>query len=506
MTEKLDSTVNLIIGFSADAESSRQTLPPKRPPRDFRFWLVFLALGISTVLSALELSAVSTALPKIANDLHGSTFIWIGSAYALSATVLIPLSGGPAQNRHASLLLMAVGSALCGAATSMNFLIAGRAVQGLGSGGITSTTAIIVSDLVPLHERGLYNGLIGIAWSVASGVGPIVGGELAQADQWRWLFYLNIPICGVAAVLIFLFLRVRTPPGTLREKFDEMDWFGNALVIGFTTSCVIALTWSGIEHQWSSAPVLVPLILGLVGLAAFIAYEALIPKHPIVPFVLMSTFTSLSGYLQTFIMSIVLLGAIYYFPIYFQACKGASPVGAGVDLLGVALVLCPTGILSGVSVNKTRQYRPQLWISWVFLILGVGLFIPVSQNALALAFFMFLRNFGQVWGITIGGTILQNELRKRMPAQFLSEFPEGTAIAYATMPLISELSEPLKTEVRVAFADSLKVIWQVLVGVAGLGLLSSLMMKHLPLHTAVDKDWGLKENNGSDVPHELEVD
>lgn len=517
--------------------------------RDFRFWLVFLAIGISTVITALELSAVSTALPSIVSDLQGSAFVWVGSAYALSATAFIPMGGGLAQifGRKivmlSSLLIMAVGSTLCGAATSMNFLIAGRTIQGLGGGGIASTTAIIISDLVPLRERGVFNGLIGVAWSVASGVGPIIGGALAQAGQWRWLFYLNIPICAIAAALFVTFLKVRTPQGTLKEKLRRIDWLGNAAVIAATTSCVIALTWSGVEHSWSSAPVLVPLILGLLGLIGFIIYEAYVPKHPIVPFILMSTITGISGYLQTFIMPVVMLGIIYYIPVYFQACKGASPIAAGVDQLGVALVLAPFGIISGVSVNKTRKYRPQLWISWVFLIIGTGLLttlhedssrgraigfeimagmgmgilttttyfpvlapLPVSENALALAFFMFLRNFAQVWGVTIGGTVLQNELRKRIPAAFLSEFPRGTAIAYATIPLISGLEEPLRTEIRIAFAQSLQVVWQVFLGITGLGLLCSLLMKGLPLHTYTDQDWALEDMDVGDKPSGVGVD
>ncbi|OBZ76995.1 putative transporter C3H1.06c [Grifola frondosa] len=518
------------------------------PPRDYKFWLVFLGMGFATMITGLELSAVSTALPVIVDELKGSTtFVWVGSAYTLSATAFIPLSGGLAQifGRKmvilAALLLTAIGSALCGAATSMNFLIAGRTVQGIGGGAITSITAIIISDLVPLRERGIFNGLIGIAWSVSSGAGPLIGGGLAQGGQWRWLFYLNIPICGVSALLMVLFLRVRTPPGTVSEKIRKVDWVGNALVIASTASCVIALTWSGIQHPWNSVPVLVPLILGLLGLIVFIAYEAKIAKHPLVPFIILTKLTSLSGYVQTFVMPVVMLGIIYYMPVYFQACKDLSPIGAGVDQLAVALVLAPVGIISGVSVNVTHKYRPQLWVSWVFVILGTGLLItlgadtlrghaigylvicaiglgilvtttyfpvlaplPVSQHALALSFFMFLRNFAQVWGVTIGGAVLQNELRKRMPAAFQAQFPEGTAVAYATIPLIPHLKDPLKSEVRAAFADSLKVVWEVMVGIAGLGLISCVGMKGLPLHTDVDKRWAL-ENGKSDTKEGIQM-
>ncbi|CCM04080.1 uncharacterized protein FIBRA_06239 [Fibroporia radiculosa] len=531
---------------SVDLDDKRpESVPPfaddDKPPRDFRFWLVFLGISIATLITAIELSAVSVALPTIVKALDGSSFIWVGSAYTLASTAVIPLVGGLAQifGRRpvilGSLLVMILGSALSGAATSMNFLIAGRAVQGIGGGGISATTTIIISDMVPLHERGAFNGLIGIAWSVASGIGPIIGGALAQNGQWRWLFYLNIPIAGVAAVLMALFLRVPTPPGTMMQKLAKMDWIGNGLVIAATTSCVIALTWSGTQYAWSAVPVVVPLVLGLVGLAAFLVYEAIVPKTPLVPFVLMSTATGISGYVQTFIMPIVMMGLIYYFPVYFQACKGASPIGSGVDELPFALIMAPFGIIAGASVNKTGRYRLQIWVAWVILLLGTGLQItleydtprghalgflvlcgiglgilatttyfpvlaplPVSQNGPALAFFIFLRNFAQVWGITIGGTVLQNQLEKRLPPAFRAQLPSGTAIAYATIPLVRGLAEPLQTEVRIAFAQSLRIVWAVLVGIGGIGLAASLAMRALPLRKAVDKNWAL-ERSGEEL-------
>jgi hypothetical protein len=255
----------------------------------------------------------------------------------------------------------------------------------------------------------------------------------------------------------------------------------------------------------------------------------------------MSTMTGISGYIQTFVMPIVLLGIIYYVPVYFQACKGATPIGAGVDQLGLALLLAPSGMVSGILVKKTQKYRPQLWISWVLLTIGTGLLstldershkrnaigfeviaavglgilttttyfpvlapLQVTQNGPALAYFMFLRNFAQVWGVTIGGAILQNELQKHIPSEFLLQFPQGTAVAYATIPLIPTLSEPLRDEIRAAFAASLKVVWEVLAGISALGLVTSIFMRGLPLHTAIDKDWILDNSKTDDRDqHEL---
>ncbi|KAH7907493.1 major facilitator superfamily domain-containing protein [Hygrophoropsis aurantiaca] len=503
--------------------------------RGWRFWLIFISIASSLFLAALELASVATALPRIVDDLHGTQFVWVGSAYALAATAFVPLSGALAQafgRRSVMLLalfLFTAGSAVCGAATSLNMLIAGRVIQGIGGGSIASVTQIILSDLVPLHKRGTYSGLIGISWGIASGIGPVVGGAFAESGNWRWLFYMNIPICLAIGAFVLIFLRLRTPDLTWREKFDRLDFVGNLLVAASTTSVVIALTWGGIQYPWSSPRVLVPLVLGIVGLFGFLAYESKYPKYPIVPFSLMSTATGLSGFLQTFILPIGVMASVYYVPVYFQACMSASPIASGVDRFGAVFTLAPAGIVAGASVTRSGGYRVQLWIAWSLVVVGMAMLstldadssrayavaiqiiggcgagaistttyfpalapLDVSQNAQALAFFAFLRNFAQVWGITIGGTILQNQLHARLPPTFTSQFPEGTAIAYSIIPIISTLEEPLKTQVRVAFAESLRVIWRVFIGIGGMGLLASLPMKALPLHTAVDKNWGFE--------------
>ncbi|EIM89050.1 MFS general substrate transporter [Stereum hirsutum FP-91666 SS1] len=503
--------------------------------RDHKFWLLFLAITISMFLAALELTAVSTALPTIAAALNGEDFVWIGSAYTLCSTAFVPFSGGLAQvfGRKlvmlGSLLIFAVGSVVCGSAKTMNALIGGRAVQGLGGGGILALTQIIVSDIVPLHERGMFNGLIGMAWAVASTVGPVTGGALSSNGQWRWIFYLNIPITGLAATLVVLFLKLKTPEGTFKEKISRLDWIGNILVIAATASIVVSLSWAGIQHPWSSTQVLVPLILGLLGLAGFLLYEAVVAKHSIVPFGILNNRTAVSGYLQTFFLYIAVIGLIYYLPVYFQACKGASPTRSGVLAFGLGLSVPPAAILGGASVTRLQKYRPQLWLGWSLLITGLGLMstvnagvsvahtigytiimgsavgavsavgyfpvlapLPVSENARAMAFFVCLRNFAQVWGVTIGGTVLQNQLTQNLPSAFTSQLPQGTAIAYAAIPVIGDLSEPLRSQVRVAFADGLIVFWEVLIGIVGLGLLASLAMRHHPLHTKTDEDWGMR--------------
>ncbi|KAJ7191888.1 iron permease [Mycena pura] len=512
------------------------------PRRDWRFWMIFFSVMLSQFLTALELGVVSTALPTIVNDLHGAQFVWIGSAYTLCSTAFVPLSGNLAEIlgrrivMFTSILIFTVGSVLCGAASSLNFLIAGRAIQGLGAGGIASLCQIIVSDLVPLKDRGIFNGLIALSYTIGLGIGPVVGGSLAQHGQWRWIFYLMVPICGATAGFVLLFLNLRTPPGTFGEKIRKIDFIGNFLVAGSTASVMIGLTWGGIQFPWSSPRILSALIIGVLGLLVFSWYEFSIAKNPIVPRRLLATRTSFSGFLQSLVQFILMICLLYYMPVYFQACLDASPIASGVDLFGLAFSVAPSAILVGLSIAISHQYRPQIWAAWSLVIVGIGLFstlragssrataigfqiipglgvgmltaalffpilapLPVEYNAQAVALLIFIRNFANILGVTLGGTVLQNELQKRLPPAFVSEFPQGAAIAYSIIPLIRTLPEPLKSEIQVAFGKSLSVVWQVLIGVSSIGLLLSLLMRRLPLHTDLDKKWGIEKTEDSNI-------
>ncbi|KAI0709725.1 Mfs1.2 [Earliella scabrosa] len=548
---KLDSPSDLV-----EANVSKSNVPDTKPPpavkKGYKFWMIFLSLCLAMFLSALEFSGVATALPVIINELHGDDFVWVGAAYALASTAFLPMSGGLAEifgRRFAMLFALAcfiLGSALCGAAQSMTWLIAARTVQGLGGGAILSISSIVVSDLVPLRERGAYNGLIGLVWAVASAIGPAVGGSLAARGQgqWRWLFYLNLPICGVAFAMVFVFLKLPVPTATLKSKLGRMDWIGNVLVISSTAAVVIGLTWGGVVYSWSSARVLAPLIVGLCGLVAFFVYEATLATNPIVPISLLQNRTSVSGYIQTFITPLVGLTVVYYLPTYFQSCKDASPIRSAVDMLGLSISMGPIVIISGVSVTALKVYRPQLWLGWVLFIVGMGCFttvdadsplaqgvgwpvlmgagagilyavtyfpvlspLPVSENAHALAFFAFCRSFAGVWGIAIGASVLQNELSHRLPAEFLASLEGGGAgvdLSYAAIPAIRTIADPaLKHAVRVAFGESIAVIWKVMTGVLGIGFLASLLMRDVRLHGQVDEKWGLEEERGARIGEDM---
>ncbi|KDE09666.1 hypothetical protein MVLG_00072 [Microbotryum lychnidis-dioicae p1A1 Lamole] len=528
-------SVDLTNPFAAPA-------PNKHNPfsnRGQQFWLVYLALCMSSFLSALDLTAVSTALPSMAAEFQSSEFSWVGSAYALTSTALIPWTGnlasifGRRSTLLASLVLFALGSALVGGARSMTMVIAGRSIQGIGGGGILTMTEIVVVDLVPLADRGAFFGVIGSVWAVASAIGPPIGGALASAGAWRWLFYMNIPLAGIAFVLVAFFLRIKAPETTLKEKLKQMDYLNIVFVIGATFT-IIGLTWGGVAHPWTSYQVLVPLILGFTTMGVFLWLEKSYVEHPTIPFDILSHRTSLLGFVTTFLHGIVSLAAVYYLTVFFQAAKGASPVQAGVDTFSLSFTVAPLSIITGVVIGYQGVYKVWNVLGWALtavgfgitalmkfdcskaasvglpILMGLGLGIlysstnfPVlaplkaSQQPHAMAFFSFMRAFGEVFGISIGATILQNSLAANLPKEFLALFHGEVEIAFSAIPKIVDLAEPLRSQVREAFALSLRVIWLTMVFISGLGFLFSLFIQDIKLTTETDDQWGLHDGNSA---------
>lgn len=517
-------------------EEASASEPSKRKP--LAFWMVFVALCFSCFVAALDLTAVSTTLPDVAQTFHSVDYSWIGSAYALTSTAFVPWTGGLANifGRRpvmlAGLIIFALGSALTGAAQSMAMAIGGRSVQGIGGGAILTMVEIIVCDLVPLAERGAYFGIIGCVWALASAIGPPIGGALASAGQWRWLFYLNLPLCGIAIMLVIFFLNVKAPKTTTREKLEQMDFY-NIIFVAAVTSLVLALTWGGSTYAWSSGRVLAPLILGIAGIIAFLFIERSFVRYPTVPFDILRSRTTLLGYATTFLHSVVMMMIVYFLPTaYFQAAREFSPIRSGTALFSFCFTVAPFAIITGAWVTVTQKYKLQNLVGWSFACLGSGLLIllkwdstkglwaglpivvgiglgilytgtqfavlaPLSprQQPHAIAFFGFVRALGQVFGISIGTTALQNQLNKKLPAVFIAEIGGSAEAAFAAIPRISSLPEPTRTAVRAAFADSAQVLWIIGCAMAGVALLLCLFLEDLKLATTGDEDWGLKEKS-----------
>ncbi|THH28362.1 hypothetical protein EUX98_g5826 [Antrodiella citrinella] len=487
--------------------------PSPPSPKGSAFWLSYTAILVATLLSALDVTAVSTTLPTITADLNGAdTFVWVGSAYALSSTAILPLSGSLANIFGRKPIML-----IC-----IAFFALARTVQGIGGGGILNLTEIIISDLVPLAERGLYQGVFSLVWALASGIGPPI---VSHNDSSSWVLQSSTSYVSINAG------RRARAKGLL-----EMVVLGNFIVVAGATLAISGLTFAGIRFPWSSAQVLAPLISGLVILVVFIVYEMKVPVEPTIPWEVLNNRAALSGYLSTFAQGIVGVTIIYYLPVYFQASMGASPIRSGVEILPTAMILSPFALIAGVSVQILGKYRLVNIIGWVLLTVGLGVMSllkadsstgqwvgyqiltaagtgllyasvvfpilarqTVENYAAALAFFAFVRSFSLTWGVTISSTVLQNELKKKLPAAFLSQFPDGLEIAYAAIPIIGDLQEPLRTEVRVAFAESMSVIWKTMIGISALGFISLLFLQEIKMALHTDATYGLTVNETSDM-------
>ncbi|KAF8989898.1 Mfs1.2 [Cyathus striatus] len=515
-------------------ETPSQTAP-KIEKKDLRFWMIMIVLNVSFFLAVLETSIISTPLPTIIHELNGNAYVWVGSAYNIAATAFMPITGGLSEafGRRpvyiASLVLLAIGSLVCGVSPNNATLIAGRAIQGAGGSGILSGTSIILSDIVSLKERGLFFASIQMSWCVAAGIGPLIGGALAQIGAWRWIFFLNLPIAGVTITLSFLFLRLKSPTGTFSEHLQKIDFIGNGIIIGSAVSIMIAITWADNPFSWASAQVLVPLVIGACGMVVFVVYELKWCRNPIIPGRDIVNRTCLSGFLQISFMPMPFFALVYYLPLYFQACKDMSPLRSGVNLLPLAFTVAPMAVLTGVTISRTGRYRPQTWMGWVIIVICFALFttlsptssihlawvyeiiaglgfgiihstvyfpvlasLPVTSTAHALAFFSFLRQFSQTWGITIGGVIVQSVVSSRLSPAIKGALPQGSILD--NLSSLQELPQAELTQVQNALGCSLMIAWGIFAGISGLGLLSSVLMRGISLRTSVDEKWGIERN------------
>lgn len=349
--------------------SNNMTVNSVSTSKGLQFWLVFTSIAVASFLAALDTSIISTALPTISAALRSEeSYVWIIDAYLLTSTASIPIFAQAANiygRRNltiGSVVLFALGSGLSGGATNMTMMLLGRAVQGIGGGGISTMSEIVVCDLVSVRERGLYAGIIGGVWAIATVVAPIIGGAFAQNVSWRWIFYINLPLSGVVLVFLVLYLRMRRPPaGSLGDQLTRIDWVGGLLMVLSVTAIVLSLSWAGTTHPWSDWQTILPLTLGLVGLLAFFVWQAC-PwvKEPMMALRLFANRTSSTVMLITFIHSMLLFWVCYFLPVYFQAVLGASPSRSAVMLFPIATTTAPAGITAGALITKSGKLV-KLW-------------------------------------------------------------------------------------------------------------------------------------------------
>lgn len=437
-----------------------------------------------------------------------------------------------------ALLLIAItfftiGSIICAVSRNFTHMLAGRAVQGTGGGGILALTEILITDMVPLRERGNYFALIAIVWAIGSVAGPLVGGALAVEEAWRWIFYLNLPIIAIGFVGVIGFLKLEHRPRTLKEKVMEIDYVGSAIFLACTTSFLLGVTWGGVMYNWDNWRTLVPIVLGVFGLALFIGWEAKFSKHPILPFSIFMNKDSNIAYFIDFIHGIVLWALLYYMPLFFEGAKDYTPVLAGVAALPQSLTVVPCAMVMGVVAGKTGHYRWAIWIGWVLTTIGTGILYlikpstsipgwvflelvsgigigllfpamalaiqasaPPKDIAIAAAMFTFFRCFGQTIGVAVGGVIFQNRMAANLAAypQLANEATEYSLDVVALIRIINGMpkDDPRKSILQDTLSKSVATIWALMCGLSGVALISVIFLGHHDLNQALVTEQGFQ--------------
>ncbi|KAI2638711.1 MFS general substrate transporter [Hypomontagnella submonticulosa] len=489
------------------------------------FFLV-LSLSISTFIAAIEQTIVATAIPTIAKAFQATEleYAWIGTAYLLPAAASTPPWGkisdifGRKPILLAAIAIFFIGSLIGALANDIGTLIAGRVIQGTGGGGIFGLSVTVVGDVFSPRDRSKYYGILGVAWGLACGLGPIIGGAFAQFVSWRWCFWINLPIAGLASVFVFFFLQVHTPKTPIIEGLLAMDWLGTITIVGATVMFLFGLGYGGTAYPWNSAVVVCLIVIGILTLGVYALIEWKVAKYPITPLRLFQSTSNLAVFGIAYIHGAVFIAHLYYLPLYFQAVLGASPILSGVYLLPVAITLSAVSSLTGVYISKSGRYRSSIYFGLVVMILGTGLYIDLqayaswpriiiyeliagvgigsifqgpivavfsltkpADIASAAATFLFARDIATAMSIVFGGVIFQNRMAAQSE-QIKAALPSDLAIqvigaeASGALDVIPTLPEDQRRLVVGIYNKSLQAEWIFYTALGGVGLLLSVLI------------------------------
>jgi MFS family permease len=413
------------------------------------------------------------------------------------------------------------GSLVVGLSRNATSFIVGRTTQGVGGGGIEALSEIILTDITTLRERPKYLGLLGLVWAAGSILGPFLGGVFAEYSSWRWIAWINLPLMGIAILLVPFFLALATDGSGLRAKIKRVDWIGLVLLLVSLTALIVPVTWAGQLYPWQNFRTILPLALGLVLLFVFVLHQ----RHRVEPVFRPGLFvfrTSTMAYIGAFIHGIVLWCVVFYLPLYFESAVEQYPLQAAISGLPLILTVSPMAIIGALIIEWTRHYSWLNRSAWIILTIGLGTMmlldegtskatysavqIPAGLGAgtlfvgLALALqasisaddvgvatgiFVFFRNLGSVFGVAIGSSIFSNEFDKHIQGiRFPPSLPAlNSGNAVENIPMLKTLDIPagLRLKILEAYAASFRIVWLVMACLSGIGLASMLLMRELTI-------------------------
>ncbi|MFV6027969.1 DHA2 family efflux MFS transporter permease subunit [Streptomyces sp. NPDC056264] len=489
------------------------------------------ALLLGMLLAALDQTIVATALPTIVSELGGMEHLsWVVTAYILASTAGTPLWGklgdqyGRKRLFQGAIVLFLIGSALCGIAQNMPQLIAFRAVQGLGGGGLIVLSMAIVGDLVPPRERGRYQGLFGAVFATTSVLGPLLGGVVTQQLSWRWVFYINLPIGIVALFVIAAVLHV-----PVRATRHTIDYLGTLLIASVAICLVLVASLGGTTWAWGSAQIIGLAVLAAVLLVLFVRVERR-AAEPVLPLKLfrIRTFSLVS--VISFVIGFAMFGAMTYLPTFLQVVQGVTPTRSGVHMLPMVAAILITSTVTGQIVSRTGRWKvfpiagtavtclgllllhrltensSTAEMSVYFFVFGVGLglvmqvLVLVVQNAVPYADLgvatsgaTFFRSIGASFGVAVFGTIFTTRLTHSLDDVFAAATASGQDVPPGIGPeqlaadprTVTALPADLRPEVLHAYATSIADVFLYAAPVVLAAFLVALFLKEDTLRGSV---------------------
>ncbi|HEY4855212.1 MAG TPA: MFS transporter [Xanthobacteraceae bacterium] len=483
------------------------------------------ALFLALLLAALDQTIVATALPTIVGELGGLTHLsWVVTAYLLTSTVAGPFYGklGDIYGRkiilQSAIVIFLVGSALCGLAQNMIGLIAFRALQGIGGGGLIVTIIAVIGDLIPPRERGRYQGLFGAAFGLATILGPLLGGFFVDQLTWRWIFYINLPT-GLVALFV---IAVALPPPSTRRR-HEIDYRGGALLTIALTATIVFTSLGGISFAWTSPVTLSLIAVSVISAAFFVAVERN-AREPLLPMTLFRNRNFVVASSVGLILGLALFGSVTFLPIYLQVAKGVSPSASGLMLMPMMFGMLITSILSGRIISRWGRYKLfpvtgtaimtfglfmlsrlsldshqwQTSLDALWLGLGMGMVMQVLilavQNSIEYEYLgvatsgaMLFRSVGGALGVALFGAIFAGGLRARLGPEGLDFLTNAVPAAVRGLPPV------MQQEYIDAVMAALRPVFVAATCIAALGFVLTIFLQEIELRDTAPAE-GLAES------------